>query len=308
MFETILVPLDGSHSAEHAIPAALAVARRTGGRIRLAHVFVPMPGPFPADLPDDFAARQEREARDRAAEYLERLARRLDDLTQQTVGYDVVTGSVADGVHAIARLHGADLIVMTTHGRGGFARAWLGSGADAVVRGTGVPVLLTRPRSGEVEISADVRLSRVIVPLDGSDLAEEALGPAASLAGTDGRITLVAVAAPPLPDAGPTVSPILMRPMGRESEAHAYLQQVAARLAAGGVGADVRVLAHAAPAVAILEATADAGADIIAIATHGRGGIARFVLGSTADKVIRGATVPVLAWRPRTEGNDSPAA
>jgi nucleotide-binding universal stress UspA family protein len=126
----------------------------------------------------------------------------------------------------------------------------------------------------------------VLVPLDGSALAEQVVRPAADLAGLLGAgCTLLGVEAP---DA----------PAPAEAEARAYLERVAARLRAAGLRVATRVVVARHAAEAILEQASAQKSDLIALATHGRGGLSRVVLGSVADRVLQGASGPVLVYRP----------
>jgi nucleotide-binding universal stress UspA family protein len=217
---------------------------------------------------------------------------------------------------------------MTTHGRGGFVRAWLGSVADALVRRGGVPVLLVRPEPAAARDAAEATeaadftgvadpagldlatappLDHVLVPLDGSALAEQILEPALAL-GRSGelRVTLLRVApAPPsaLPVEQTFVTPDEAAAMRRaREEAEAYLAGVAERLRAAGHAVEAVVVADHDPARAILRAARERGAQVVALSTNGRGGLARLRLGSVADKLVRGGTCPTLVLRPRETG------
>ncbi len=147
MFRTVLVPLDGSVFAEHALPLAVAVARPTGAPLRLLRVVPPLEDylfwpPLKSD-PLDAQLRQVHRAD--AQEYLDGVVRRLKDAC--TVTCDVVEEQVdiCESICADVVRTGADLILLSSHGRGAVARFWLGSIADKLVRKAPVPVLLVRP-------------------------------------------------------------------------------------------------------------------------------------------------------------------
>ena len=173
--------------------------------------------------------------------------------------------------------------------------------ADELVRQAAVPVLLVRPRDrapGIVPVPEPL-LKHVLVPLDGSPLAERVLEPALDFVRLwEGRFTLLRVieASPATAAAWPN------RPRPREQEqevaAKAYLEKIAGRLREKGtpVQTHVVVAPHAVPA--ILEEAQSQRCDFIALATHGWGGLRRMLLGSVTDKVIRGSSLPVLAYRP----------
>jgi nucleotide-binding universal stress UspA family protein len=198
----------------------------------------------------------------------------------------------------------ADLVVMTTHGRGPFSRFWLGSVADCLVRRLTVPLLLVRP-SGEAawETTAEPFLRRVLIPLDGSTDSESVLGPVVELGTAEGMEYTLLRAVPPPPALGWEVpgyaaqaeADLLAERL--RGEAGEYLEGVARRLRAAGVRVRTRALVHPSAAGAILDAAAAGGFDLIALRTRGRGGAARLLLGSVADKVVRGAAVPVLVSR-----------
>jgi nucleotide-binding universal stress UspA family protein len=141
----------------------------------------------------------------------------------------------------------------------------------------------------------------MLVPLDGSALAERILPPATALSAlTNAACTLLHVLAP---DAAgyETDWPIAQSESGTfgvlRAEAQAYLDQVAERLGAQSLPVHTAVISGQ-PVHAILEYAHDHAVDLIALATHGRTGAARILLGSSADKIVRGATTPVLLYRP----------
>jgi nucleotide-binding universal stress UspA family protein len=220
-------------------------------------------------------------------------------------------GEVADCIREQAAESGADLVVMTTHGRGPLARFWLGSVADELVRRSPVPLLLVRPRETAPDPGQEPDLGRVLLPLDGSTLAEQIIEPAVALGGLAGaEYTLLRVVRPAVwvhavlesPDARREAQSLLDRveDLRRQvlKEAEDYLTGVAQRLRARGLRVQTRVAVDEHPAGAILHEAAAGGAGLIALATHGRRGLSRLLLGSVADKVVRGAPVPVLVHRP----------
>lgn len=300
MIRSLLVPLDGSRFAEQAVPTAAAIARREGAALRLVRVHVPAAIlPFAGAMPVD--AEFERRLRSIDADYLDRAARRVEREYGVAAGRALLDGPVVDSIDRYAREAGADLIVMTTHGRGGIARAWLGSVADGLARRAHRPVLLIRPDrrpSGRLRRAA---FRRVLVPLDGSRLAEQVIRHAVAVAGGAGARFLLFQVVPPLLAYGrwgAEYAAYAHHTERRAAAAAAYLDQVAARLARQDLPVGTRVVVHAQPAVAILEQIAAARIDLVAMATHGRGGVVRMMLGSVADKVLRGSPVPLLLLRP----------
>jgi nucleotide-binding universal stress UspA family protein len=187
---------------------------------------------------------------------------------------------------------------MTTHGRGGLERAWLGSVADELIRTADVPVLVVRPREDDAFPAFDMR--EILVPLDGSALAETALGPASVLAKLfDAEVSLVQMVHPVLFSSDP-VFPFAggydEELTGRQREAATdYMQDVSESLRAHGVRASgIAFVGPRSLAQSLIDLANPARVSLVAIATHGRGGLRRLVLGSVTDKIVRGAQVPVL--------------
>lgn len=294
MFRRILVPLDGSTFAEAALPLVLSLARRSGGDIRLLTIHEPVPA-FAFGEWDDAA-------RSWAQEYLGELRAKIAAQADREPTTTVRDGAVVGEIRQEAESWGADLVAMATHGRGAVSRVWLGSVADGCVREVRRPVLLVRAAEDTrpPDLSTTVAISRVVVPLDGTSLAEGALDGAVALARLFGaRLSLLRAVAYPV---GP-MSPYLPHTIEINQQvvdesrdaAEGYLSGVADRLAGSGLEIDTTVATDQHPAHAILE---HAGDDAVAMATHGRSGLGRALLGSVADKVIRGARGPVLALRP----------
>jgi nucleotide-binding universal stress UspA family protein len=293
MAATILVPLDSSRFGEHALPVAVGIARRTGARLHLVHCFEPPLPPLYSGGGAAYDPQLDRMLRDEKAAYLARVADRVQRTCGVAVRTELLSPPTVPTLVSYASDAEVDLIVMTTHGRGGISRAWLGSVADALVRRTSVPVLLLRPRDEEVVITCEPQTSHMLIPLDGSELSEGILAPAIGLAQLSGaHVTLLQVIEPQQ-SSGDSAA--------ERRAALSYLEGIA-REHMSGLEVDVAVEEHESPAVAILEYAALHGADLIALATHGRGGWSRVALGSVADKVVRGTMMPVLLYRPPAVG------
>ena len=310
MSKNILVPLDGSTFSEHALTAALGIARAGGARLHLVQVHeVPfMPLAPEAIVPYDAA--WDETLRGQEQEYLRTMANRVAERAGVIVRTELLEGTVETALAAYAQESGIDLIVMTTHGRGGLSRWWLGSVADAVVRRSQIPVLLLRPGEGEPELDAEACARHVLVPLDGSDLSRGILGPATWIGSLSrARYTLLAVTLPVPVARPPFIVPEAWADgaalQAERERTRNELDQVAAAMRAEGREVETVVVEHMVPAHAILEHSATHAVDIIALATHGRGGWSRFALGSVADKVLRGALMPVLVYRPPAHGHES---
>jgi nucleotide-binding universal stress UspA family protein len=305
MARKILVPLDGSPFAENAVAVALDAARRTGARLHLVQVHEPA---TPRSWPDGQAMYDERwdgALRAREDEYLRSLAHRCMERAGVAPVTELLDGPVAASLAGYATEMGIDRIIMTTHGRGGISRAWMGSVADALVRRASVPILLVRPKTDEADWDRPFSLNHVLVPLDGSDLSAAILQPAVELAQLTGaQLTLLRVVLPlPFVAAPYTAGPSFNQEGASQSRVNAiqYLKAVAEPLRQRGLRVEVDTLFHTSPAIGILDYAATHSVDTIAMATHGRGGWSRVALGSVADKVMRGSMMPVLLYRPPAE-------
>lgn len=299
MSHIILVPLDGSTFAEAALPLAVTLARRVSARLHFLTVDEPL-----IAIPEiDPTVRT---ARPWAPDYLEDVQRRVWEQTGVAAEVTFTRGPVVSAINEQAREMGAELVVMSTHGRGRIARAWLGSVADALIRESERPVLLARPseEGAAPDLGSEVELAHALIPLDGSVLAEQVLEPALTIGRAfETRYTLMRLVRYPrevvssyLPDTTETVEALLEQ--GRTS-AEAYLTDATARLRESGVEADSHVDVVDAVGRGILEKAEELDVDWIALASHGHGGLTRAFLGSVADKVVRGASRPVLVVRAR---------
>lgn len=305
MFRSILVPLDGSAFGEHALPLALSIARRAGARLHLVHVHSPIRAMYVEGayfMDGDL----EKHLLEQQRDYLMKTARRVE-VGDVQVSTDLLEGEVAPAVRAAAVANSSDLVVMTTHGRGAMARFWLGSVADELIRELPMPMLLVRPGEGPADLNQEWKPRSVVLPLDGTALAEQMIEPAAALGELFGaEFTLLRVIGPVTPHAYPVegvgmghiahtmVEQIEKMQAAVRTDAEGYLERVAGRLRERPLKVRTKVAFEVQPAKAIL----DEPADLIALETHGRRGLSRLFLGSVADKVIRGAHVPVLIHRP----------
>lgn len=289
MFKSIVVPLDGSAHARKALPYAEYLARAARGRVLLVRA---------ADtwgLTPKQRAEKDLAIRRRARAELSGLALSLTAGGVPTE-WQVDSGEAATVVTAAAAAHQADLIVMSTHGRSGLGRWAYGSVAERILRAGLWPSLLVPPRCADCWSSTEA--NNVLVPLDGSTLAEDALGPARALAQVLGRrLTLAQVIEPPSVTM-PSARAYSPAPNYEERlvEARLYLDAVAHRLQDDGFV--VETAAEVGYAAATLSRMANAHSATIVMATHGWSGITRVVMGSVASGVIQRAGVPVLIKRP----------
>lgn len=295
MYRTILVPLDGSEFAEHALPTAAHLAAGANAPLLLArvhhrssHVGIEW---------DDFLRNEEQA-------YLERIAVKATQAQPIDVETTLLDGDVVEAIGECAEGRAECLIVMTTHGRTGLSRAWLGSVADGVLRQSTRPVLTLRANGPERPSLAST-IGHVIVALDGSSFAEQVVPHAVQLALLlPASMTLLRVIEPAysvMPGLAGADGAVIAERLVEESEqsAKSYLEEVAAGIrrehATIDVRTDLRYADSAAPAI-VEQACAGDGA-LVALATRGRGA-SRLLIGSVADKVIRAAGDGVLVIRP----------
>jgi nucleotide-binding universal stress UspA family protein len=297
VYDSIMVPLDGSTFAESALPLALALARRTGATLHLVTVVEPMP---PLAYED-----WEADATEWVREYLDNTVERVSAHHDGEVTMALERGDVVDILEAQAVERKADVVVMATHGRGMFSRMWLGSVADGFLHRTDRPIIMVRPEEDREPPALDREPSfrRLLVPLDGSDLSESALEHATEFGELfDASYHLVRMVAYPHDLASPYVphTTQMNQSILREAtkSAEEYLEVRAERMRHRGLQVTTSVTVDAQAGHGILVEAVSTECDAIAMATHGRTGVSRAILGSSADKVLRGTHLPLLLYRP----------
>lgn len=286
--ETILVPLDGSERSEQALPYAASIAGLLKAPLCLFHVAT-------VTEQHEFAQRRERlsatymlyghdaagaarslQHHDEA--YLLRKAQALRAAGLEARG-EVAFGEPAEAIVAAAARLDAAMIVMSTHGRGSLGRLLMGSAALEVIRNAPCPVLAVR----EPAVGSPA-LRTILVPLDGSELAREAVPPAIDLARRAGA-TVVLLMAP---------RPIEERPHDLREELLVELNRAMAE------APDVTVataLGEGVAAEAICREAERRGADLIVMTAHGQGGRRQGAIGSVVDRALHATRVPVLVVR-----------
>jgi nucleotide-binding universal stress UspA family protein len=310
MYHRIVVPLDGTAFSEFALPYAIQLAERSGANLELCHVHVhqdrnpdfaaltPYQFQHCVDAEYDFDAT----ATARETEALEEVAARVRAQTSVVVTTRTLTGRVDGAIRQEAETAVADLVVMATHARGGFARVRLGSVADRLVQSLKIPILLIQP--GDVTSPPAFNgFQRVLIPLDGSPFSEQVLErsiPLLKAAG--GKPVLLHVVAPMLGPARRTGLPPDVRTIQRREDAIAYLEQQAQRLVAEGLEPEILAVVDRSAATAILAAATEQNMDVLVMATHGRGGVSRLLVGSVADQVLRNCQKPIMLFRPQPVG------
>jgi nucleotide-binding universal stress UspA family protein len=213
---------------------------------------------------------------------------------------------VAGVLATYAAFNHVDLIVMSTHGRKGMARAWMGSVGDELLRRSSVPVLLVRPAEDHESVTMPDGPPRMLIALDGSRLAEQIVEHAVNVGRPLGaEYTLLRVVNPlgSLGDLPAIFAPRMGRAVAAQhvAEAKAYLAQVARSMKDKGLAAKTKVIESERAADAILGEAARHGTSFVAMATHGRSGLSRLLLGSVASRVLHETCVPMLLYRPRAD-------
>jgi nucleotide-binding universal stress UspA family protein len=314
MFKRILVPLDGSELAERAVPVAAQIARASGGSILLFGV-VTAPIEYGSSFvpASSYGWGMEQDELKRVSEYLQQTAS-LPLLEGVPVETQAMAEAVAPAILTAERTYQADLVIMSSHGYTGVKRWVLGSVAQKVARHSSAPVLVLRA-DGAI-VTAD-QPQRVLVPLDGSPLAEAALEPAmqlaAALSGTaPGELHLLRVITVPSTSGkfGGGASLDFERTVLAEEKqaAHTYLQALEQQLRKSmpaPMQLTTSIVVDNDIAAAIIYAGEPAGATgdkayaAIAMATHGRSGIRHWTLGSITERVLGTTRLPLLIVRPK---------
>lgn len=309
MYTRILVPLDGSPRAERSVPAAAMLARSTHGSIILVHVLRTI-GEFGPIVPTANNEVILDEERHEATAYLTRIAG-LPVLSGIPTETSIFTGPASMAILDAVVAYRADAIVITSHGRTGMSRWALGSVAEHIARHATVPVLMLREQGDSPAERLPDRMHppQVLVTLDGSTLAETALGPAVEMAKAltapaPGALHLMLV-----------VSPFEAAEARLEDEAaiesaKEYLTGVAAKVRAqhSDVSVTWSVVIDTDAASGIIR-VAEAGEDVehaggfgrydvVAMATHGRTGLSRWMVGSITERVLHATRIPMLIVRP----------
>ncbi len=320
MLKRTLVPLDGSPLAENAVRAAARIARATNGTIVLLRVIgVPTtysPFVYGADMAQSPQLAQDLIdlEQDTAEKYLADITR-INLLAGIQVDTTIVPGSAGISILDAAKEESVDVIVMSSHGETGFKRFALGSVAQYVSRHSSVPVLVLHgdepePFSSPADSSRSIA---ALVALDGSELAEAVLEPAAyavaALAAPNQGRLLLSTVANKQAESVKRGSEEFMR-----DEAKKYLTAMVDRIKGSEVGTlnltigwsieeskDVaNALIEAAESGKVVESSEEfSGCDLIAIATHGRGGFKRLMAGSVTESILGRTELPMLIVRPR---------
>lgn len=297
MYETIVVPTDGSEYAKRAAGHAAAVAAAFDATVHVVSVVDEdaASSVFERGGVDDETRERLRAESERA---VETTASALEDV--ERVETALVDGHADESIVGYAEDVDADLLVMGTHGRTGVDRYVAGSVTERVLRRTHVPVLTVR----DVEAVALEEYEKVLVPTDGSDDANVAVEHALALAAVGGA-TVHAVNVVDVSSLAASAGEAPATELLAEFEAAGEnaTNEVALQARDAGLAAETAVL-KGSPGHALLEYADDEDVDLIAMGTTGRTGLDRYLLGSTTERVVRHADAPVLAVNARTGDDD----
>lgn len=297
MFQQILVPLDGSAVAEAVLPHATLIAKAFGARLVLMGV-VDLGGTEAGEGHQAYLTQVAERAQGEVRKYLDGVAAKLrgEGVEAQS---EVTIGRAAEALANFAPGH-VELIAMSTHGRSGIGRWMFGSVTDRVLHLTAVPMLIIRAQ--EKGTPAPATLKSVILPLDGSPLAESAL-PYARAAALQLKLPLTLLRAVHMnavamgeADGFSAYAGDMLAAM--EAEAADYLAGVSSGLQGEGITCETRVLSGS-PAAVLVDFAQARPDSLVVISTHGRSGIGRAVLGSVADRMVKASGDAVLVIRPQ---------
>lgn len=294
MFDKILVPLDGSDLSKAILPYVVQVAKGAGASLVLVSVIDPSDLDDHrriANVPDDALS----DAQEHSNNWLSGIA---DSIKADAVDvhFETVLGRPAEAIAKMAADEGCDLVAMSTHGRSAITRGILGSVTDRIVHTASVPVLTMTPARAKAYSDGRDKLTEVLVALDGSELSELVLPYVEDIAlKLSLKVTLVRVIS------GISAAFVAEHPYegstevqtALENECNEYLQNHADRLAAKGLEVE-RIVMRGAPAIQILDLIRQRPHDLVVLATHGRSGINRMIMGSVAEKIIRASNDPIL--------------
>ncbi len=286
MSNPVVVSLDGSERDARSLAVAAALAGLADAELRLVRVFDTPPEGLAWRAAALGVASAADQLRDETRHALATTAESLAAEIGRPVAFELLEGADVPGVLTrYAAEREARLVVMATRAAGPAGRALGGSVADRVMRESTRPVVLVPPSADRLR-DRQVRIARVLVPLDGSALAARSVDYLLALPGAERlAYVLVEVVAPSNDDAA-------------RAAAAGRLGDLAARVRARGAAVEVAVLEAGVPAEAIVGAVRETLVDLIAMSTRGTGGLRRMVLGSVAEGVVRASEVPVMLLTP----------
>jgi nucleotide-binding universal stress UspA family protein len=322
VFERIMVCLDGSRLAEQIIPCAMGVGLPFSSKMILFQVIpepvVVTPGVLSVPpIPEETNAmlNETRKSVGEAKGYLEQVARQM---REAGLHVDTITesGNASQRILSYAEENNIELVALSTHGRSGLGRIFVGSVSDNVLKRCCQPMLVIKPRAvekldtfwkHEARQQEGQMFERLLVCLDGSKLAEQILPYATQQAMRYGaKIALLFVLNPKESTHIPSTAIGLhadqvLEPLEAEREEKvvtSYLEKLAVPIEDKGVEIEL-VMIHGDPAQSIINYTDKNDIDLINMGTHGRSGLGRALMGSVADHVVRESGLPIMLIRPK---------
>jgi nucleotide-binding universal stress UspA family protein len=311
-----LVPLDASPSGASALPYAQLMSSRMGVDVELFHALPSLAdrmrllldggfGGAPATreiarsiLAFDQMERIQARVREAAQEKLEQMAATFPAGSGTTVRSVVSEGQPAEAIATEAAKSPGTLLIMASHGRPGSVRWWLGSVTDKVIHLSSAPTLVVPPREGDT--GAPARIDEIVLPLDGSVLAEAAIPHAAFLAKTF-HAPVHVLQAVYLEETwwGGLGQDELNEPIAEAQKyARKYVEDVVLRLQGQGVEKADGEVAHAHPVMTISDAAERCSHPLIVMSTRGHGGMARITMGSVTNRCLHQSAAPILLVHP----------
>jgi len=310
MYQTIMAPTEVSDFEHAAIAVAANFAEQFEATLHLVEVLAP---PIVAEALPQFPA-TEITLQALAEEKHSRLLK-LEEFAEEVRGNgrvrvvaDLREGNVERTLADYAKELSADLIVMSSHSRGGLKRVNLGSVTDFLIRNTHRPILVVRPDATFASETSATTERRIVVPLDGSPVAEQILPEVAKLASAlNAAVAVVHVLTPQTYSQKRIMQPGLPWWDTDMENADAYLSWPVDYLTRHGITATKQVILHTDVATAILDYATRNRADVIGIGTNGLGGFHRFVFGTVADELTRKSPMSVLVFHPNLENAEREA-
>jgi len=293
MYTKILVPLDGSERSERVLPPARSIVEALKVEVELLQVIDPNEVTAFSDPEHGrYVDQVDSSIRNNSINYLERIAHSFPDPSKVSCSAEL--GNAAEVIADKAAAHPGSLIAMSTHGRSGVQRWLLGSTADKVLHAAHTPLLLVRA-TDHTPLGEATLLKKIVVPLDGSQLAEQTLPHVVELAKNLAlEVVLVRVFDPSSQGHMPYMEHIKEK---MREEAKAYLELKVRGLESEGLKDVSYLLLQGNAAAKIVDITQATHDNLIAICTHCRSGIGRWILGSVTDRVVRYSGNPVLVIR-----------
>ena len=294
MFRHILVPLDGSHLAESALPVAVALSKTFGSSVTLIHI-------IEHNAPQEIHGERHLRQQEEAYNYLDQVAQQNFPPDVKVIRH-VHTEEVKDVARSIVDHSGElspDLIVMCSHGEGGLRDFMVGSIAQQVISRGKTPILLVQP--DEDNLTQTISFRKLLVALDGDPEHEKALPLAKELAKSlkaSLHLVMVVYTLGTLPSEQAVTSRLLPAATSvmldmTEASARDYLQGMAASFTSEGLNVTWEVR-RGDPASNIIDSAERSSSDLIVLATHGKSGIGAFWAGSVAPKVVTQTRIPLL--------------